>query len=263
MNPASPNPASVVILTRTHSAYGGMVLDSALRSGLSIRGVVLQRWGFREKFRRLLALMRQFGVLGVLVARSIEMLDGFVLNRGGWRRSAERVATEHQVPTWIVGLLNSEETLLSLQALSPDLILLAGVGIIGAPIIRCAKLGVLNGHSGTVPRYRGNYVVRWALLEEAPVGLTVHLVDEGVDTGDVLLAEPLEVPPTRSLRRVESLADEGRARLLVEGAVRYLSGQAKPVPQNDPPSGPSYGFMPLGKLLRTYRNLWRRGRNPR
>ncbi|RJQ30970.1 MAG: methionyl-tRNA formyltransferase [Peptococcaceae bacterium] len=66
--------------------------------------------------------------------------------------------------------------------------------IIHKPLMNTASLGFINCHAGKLPRYRGRNVINWAIINnEKEIGLTIHYVDEGIDTGDIILQETLPV----------------------------------------------------------------------
>jgi methionyl-tRNA formyltransferase len=75
-----------------------------------------------------------------------------------------------------------------LAEIGPDVIAVFGTGVIKAPVIRLARRAILNLHTGLSPIYRGSDTIFWALHNEEPqhVGVTVHLLDEGVDTGAII-----------------------------------------------------------------------------
>ena len=82
--------------------------------------------------------------------------------------------------------INSEETISKLQEITPDFMILAGTGIIKAPMLQISRIGVLNCHPGILPRYRGCTCVEWAIHEDQPVGASCHFVTEEIDAGDIL-----------------------------------------------------------------------------
>lgn len=66
--------------------------------------------------------------------------------------------------------------------------------ILCRPIIESAPLGFINCHAGKLPSYGGRNVINWAVINnEKEIGLTVHYVDEGIDTGDVILQRVLPI----------------------------------------------------------------------
>lgn len=66
--------------------------------------------------------------------------------------------------------------------------------ILRQPILESAPLGFINCHAGKLPFYRGRNIINWAIINnETEIGLTVHFIDEGIDTGDILLQRTLRV----------------------------------------------------------------------
>jgi methionyl-tRNA formyltransferase len=74
-----------------------------------------------------------------------------------------------------------------------DLFIHAGAGILRKPLLAVPRLGTLNTHMGLLPRYRGMNVAEWAALEGEPVGVTVHLLDSGIDTGPIIATREVAV----------------------------------------------------------------------
>lgn len=64
-----------------------------------------------------------------------------------------------------------------------DLLLNTGGEILRSGIIRAPRLGILNAHMAGLPEYRGMNVMEWSLFHRRPIGVTVHFIDEGIDTG--------------------------------------------------------------------------------
>lgn len=93
--------------------------------------------------------------------------------------------------------VNSEAVRQALGTWEPELIVLHGTRIVGQKTLRCVAAPWLNLHAGITPRYRGVHGGWWALAEQAveDFGATVHVVDEGVDTGAVLAQERITPEP--------------------------------------------------------------------
>src|SRR5437660_4737766 len=87
-----------------------------------------------------------------------------------------------------VPFYNSGTGLQLLQSLAPDVITVYGTNVIKASVIALPRLGILNMHTGISPEYRGSDTVFWPLYDERPewIGVTVHLLDEGIDSGPIL-----------------------------------------------------------------------------
>lgn len=67
--------------------------------------------------------------------------------------------------------------------------------IVPEEILELPRIGVVNLHPAYLPYNRGWHTPSWAILEETPIGATVHFMDSGLDTGDIVTQERLEVRP--------------------------------------------------------------------
>lgn len=87
-----------------------------------------------------------------------------------------------------VGSVNSKPCRDALRELNPDVVAVYGTRIIRRETLRAVRAPFINYHAGINPKYRGQHPGYWALVDGDPehAGVTIHLVDEGVDTGPVL-----------------------------------------------------------------------------
>jgi hypothetical protein len=115
-----------------------------------------------------------------------------------------------------------------LRRLRPDLVVLVGADLVPTSMLEVPPLGTINPHYGLLPAYRGMNVTEWSLYRGDPVGVTVHLVDSGVDTGPILLREEIALHPGDTLFSLRRRHQELAARLLVEAAVQLLEASARP-----------------------------------
>jgi phosphoribosylglycinamide formyltransferase-1 len=87
---------------------------------------------------------------------------------------------------------------------SPDLVVVNGTTILKAPLIELFPQRIINVHVGITPEYRGTHGGFWALYngEKEMAGVTVHLIDKGIDSGDILYQEKVTVAPEDTLRGI-------------------------------------------------------------
>ena len=91
-----------------------------------------------------------------------------------------------------------------------------GGGILKLPFINAAEGRILNAHSGPLPEIRGMNACEWSLLLGLPTEMTIHVIDQGIDTGPVLETIPIEVEPGDDVETLRSKC----AVLGVEGLLR-------------------------------------------
>ena len=93
------------------------------------------------------------------------------------------------------GSINSTDSLEVLRRFEPDILIsIAGNEIYRRPLLDLAKFGCLNLHTGMLPKYRGLMPTFWALKNnEEEIGVTVFQVDEGIDSGPILVQKSINV----------------------------------------------------------------------
>jgi methionyl-tRNA formyltransferase len=126
-------------------------------------------------------------------------------------RSLRDVAKFYGFPVAICRDQNSASSITRLREWTPDLIVFTGGNILRQPLLQVPRLGVLNVHLALLPEIRGMSTPEWSLLNNIPVGVTIHFIDAGIDTGPIL--QRYEYPDAA---RCESLPDL-RNRLIAFG----------------------------------------------
>ncbi len=101
-------------------------------------------------------------------------------------KNLKQVAHAYRFPVAITRDQNSPRAIASLKAWAPDLIVFTGGNILRKEVLAIPRLGVLNIHLGWLPQIRGMSSPEWSLLSSAPVGVTIHFMDSGIDTGAIL-----------------------------------------------------------------------------
>ena len=100
---------------------------------------------------------------------------------------------------YFVKNFNDPECEQILKKIKPELIVLGGATILKENIINIPPKGIINAHPGLLPGYRGNHVIPWAIYNNDPVGVTVHYINKGVDTGDIIARGELPIAPLDNL----------------------------------------------------------------
>jgi methionyl-tRNA formyltransferase len=122
----------------------------------------------------------------------------------------------------------------ALRALAPDLQVVVAYGqILPRAVIDLAPRGTINVHSSLLPRYRGAAPIHWAIVNgETETGVTTMMIDEGLDTGPLLLSRATPIGADETTPELEArLAVLGGA-LLVETIEGLARGTVSPIPQD-------------------------------
>ena len=144
------------------------------------------------------------------------------------------IVEKYQIPVAQPERLKNQEFLDYFRNLSPDLVAVSAFGqLLPGEIIRAPRMGCINVHPSLLPKYRGAAPINWALIRgEVKTGVTIMLMDEGMDTGDILTQEDTMIEPTETFGKLnDRLADMG-ARLLLKTIDMILKGNASRTPQD-------------------------------
>ncbi len=114
--------------------------------------------------------------------------------------------------------IKNAEFIKSINKLSPDVIVVVAYGkILPSEILTIPRLGCVNLHASILPKYRGAAPINWAIINgDNTTGVTTIKMDEGMDTGDILLQKEMEIENEDTAETLSmKLANTG-ANLLVE-----------------------------------------------
>lgn len=120
-----------------------------------------------------------------------------------------------------------------LHKLKPEMIIVAAYGqILPKTVIDFPPLKCLNIHPSLLPKYRGAAPINWAIIRgETITGVTIMLMDEGMDSGDILLQQKTEIKPGETFGELHDRLAVVGADLLTEAIDQVAAGIASPKPQ--------------------------------
>lgn len=146
------------------------------------------------------------------------------------------LAQSQGIPVWQPTRLRQDEAVLTaLEALAADVFVVVAYGqILPLRVLQMPRLGCVNVHGSLLPAYRGAAPIQWAIANgESETGITTMLMDEGMDTGAILLKAKVPIGPEQTgLELTAQLAQLG-AELLVETLLKLEKGELTPIPQEE------------------------------
>lgn len=177
------------------------IVFNALNKKYNVEKVILELKEPLKKFTK--RRINRLGVLTVIGQFLFQIFIVKLLHLTSQKRLKE-IINNNQLNTenipsekiFNVQSINSNDTLNILKKLNPDLIVINGTRIISKKILRGVNCKLINIHAGITPMYRGVHGAYWALVNNDALnsGVTVHFVDEGIDTGNII--EQKQVIPT-------------------------------------------------------------------
>jgi methionyl-tRNA formyltransferase len=146
----------------------------------------------------------------------------------------KRLALELSLPVYQPERLREPEVVSRLRETAPEVIVVVAYGqILPASVLSIPEKGCINLHGSLLPSYRGAAPVQWAVIHgQKETGVTTMFMDEGLDTGDILLQRRVPLPEEITAGELYSwLAQEG-SELLLETLRQMESGVLQRTPQD-------------------------------
>ena len=143
-------------------------------------------------------------------------------------------ALELGIPVYQPDRVRSEDFLDIFRKISPDMVILVAFGqILPEEIIRFPRLGCLNVHPSLLPKYRGAAPINWPIINgDRKTGVTIMLMDEGVDSGDILLQEETDIDADEIFDDLHEKLSTMGAELLIRTVKGVIDGTISGAPQD-------------------------------
>lgn len=146
-----------------------------------------------------------------------------------------RRAKENHIPVELSSNINSEEFIDRVKRYDSELFVSMSFNqIFKTEMINLPKFKTINCHAGKLPFYRGRNILNWALInDEKEFGITVHYLDEGIDTGDIILQEVYPITEEDDYHTLLNRAYDGCADVLYRAMKMIQNEEVKTIRQND------------------------------
>ena len=232
---------NLVILTNNNSSYGKRAIQHFTEAGIEISAIVV----IRQPLRYYLTL---FGY----IKRRVGLIDAILFSLKELMQSDERELKSFRYESYCDNVFftngtNSTESETRIRKLQPDILFLAQTGIVRKNIHSLAKIGTLNAHPGVLPDYRGIDCFKWAVLngDYDKIGASLHWVNSGVDTGNIISSKACEVINTADFKSVEERLYLEGIKLATDFLIQFRDGNVDIGEPQQRESGTQYFKMPL------------------
>ena len=147
----------------------------------------------------------------------------------------KQTALAHGLAVFQPATLRNGAAAENIRALAPELIVVVAYGRLLPPeVLAIPPRGCINLHVSLLPQYRGAAPVQWAVINgDKRTGVSIMYLDEGLDTGDILRTEPIEIGENETSGELFARVTETGVRTLLAAIDEIAAGTARAVPQED------------------------------
>jgi folate-dependent phosphoribosylglycinamide formyltransferase PurN len=241
----------ILFLGNSHNDLSTSCLAAVARSGHDVTVVAIDDF-VGSRLTVLQSVLKARGPMFVLrkVAERLRSQLELMLVRAGLRRQAvgsrAAIAATHRLPVIHGRNPNAPEFIARVRAARIDLIVVAGFNrILKGDLIRTPPLGCINVHPSLLPKYRGPDPCYWVLHNrEAVSGVTVHVITEKIDAGDIIAQREFPIDAGESEQSLRAKATRVAGELLLDTLPALARGTAARIPQDE--AGATYqSFRPV------------------
>lgn len=226
----------ILVITEEDEFYLPLSIDYLLKHcGRDIVEVVCARNPLLpSKFKAVRKFFNAFGFgpilsQGIRVAKA-KTLDTFpLLNFTNRYYSVKRVCEAYSIPYSHSMNINKPDFLQHCRDMNIDLIAsVSPTQIFKENLINLPKHGCINIHTAQLPKYRGLYPTYWAMAcGEKVVGVSIHYIERGIDTGRIIFQDDVEIPPNTTLDYMLRITKLKGAELLVKAIKQITEGKVQ------------------------------------
>jgi methionyl-tRNA formyltransferase len=241
-----------VIFFGTTGAFSSPPLMALLQAGYDVRAVVLAAMDRAAPIRR------------IPIAKATTRGRALPLLASPQGKNVVALATERAIPVWEAGDLRARETHERLAEHTPDALCVACFAYtLPKALLLLPRLGALNVHPSLLPDNRGPDPLFWTFWRgDEATGVTIHLMDERLDTGSILAQQGELVPDGMTEVALQARLASLGGELLVQSLSALVDGSSDPQLQDDSqatafpwPSEEDYVVTPAWSARRAYRFL--------
>lgn len=147
----------------------------------------------------------------------------------------KELAVSLNIPVYQPRRVKEAEFIEILRELNPDVIVVAAFGqILPKAVLDLPRYGCINVHASLLPRYRGAAPIQWSIIDgEEKTGITIMCMDEGLDTGDMILKEEVSISPKETFGSLHDKLAAVAGPLLLKALKALEEGTAVRTKQRD------------------------------
>ena len=243
-----PDKLRVFLLAYPDNPVGRVFLNTFLKYKVPIAGVIVEEKKGKKNWTRLKKKIHKDGFFTAVK----RMLQVYFLKMT--KQNIVSLSEKNGIDVYRVNKFNSKSCEELLRTLNIDLFAIVSAPILKEYVFTKARLGCLNAHPGWLPKYRGLGGNAYAVQNGDLPGVTVHFIDAGIDTGNIIVREKLSIRPRDTIARINDRA-MARGAEIMAGVIHRIKEQKLVMPKIEESQGEMYYAMPYSTVKKLNKKL--------
>jgi methionyl-tRNA formyltransferase len=238
----------IFLLAYPDNPVGRVFLKTFLKRKIPVQGIIVEEKNRKVNWDRFIKKVNKDGVFTALR----RVLQVYFLKLTGL--NIVSLAKRNGLEVHSVGKFNSIACTALMKSLDIDLLTIASAPILKEEVFKNAKVGCLNAHPGWLPKYRGLGANAYCILNGEKPGVSIHFLDDGIDSGMIIAREKIKIRPRDSIAKINDRAMIRGAELMADVIHQFQEGNLE-LPEIDEPQGKLYRSMAYARAKKLNKSI--------
>tara|TARA_B100000242_G_scaffold285421_1_gene249861 strand:- start:322 stop:1080 length:759 start_codon:yes stop_codon:yes gene_type:complete len=240
---------NIVLIGNSKNKFTLTILREFLKSNINVKAYISIDQGYKYNFYLFKTVLKNIGFYGTVISTFIRFKNQML--QQSFKSLEKQINFEsNNIEKLTVKGANSVQMQDLLESLQVDLLIIGNTGIIKNNILTIPSIGTLNAHPGILPQYKGLDSIYWASYQKdfENIGVTVHFVDEGIDTGNIISKTYVNFENEKNISKAYRKLLRLSSEVLADATLEIIdSGNIKTISNQN---GNYYSKIPIRKYFK-------------
>lgn len=240
---------NIVLIGNSKNKFTLTILREFLKSNIDVKACIFIDQGYKYNLYLFKTVLQKIGFYGTVISTFIRFKNQIA--QPSFKSLEKQIDFEsNNIKQLKVRGANSIQMQDLLESMEVDLLVLGNTGIIKKNILTIPSIGTLNAHPGILPGYKGLDSIYWASYhkEFENIGVTVHFVDEGIDTGNIISKTYVNFENEKNISRAYRKLLQLSTKVLADAALKIIDNKNTETISNE--NGNYYSKIPIKKYFK-------------
>ncbi len=240
---------NIVLIGNSKNKFTLTILREFLKSNIDVKACIFIDQGYKYNLYLFKTVLEKIGFYGTVISTFIRFKNQ--ITQPSFKSLEKQIDFEsNNIKQLTVRGANSIQMKNLLESMEVDLLVLGNTGIIKNNILSIPSIGTLNAHPGILPEYKGLDSIYWASYHKdyENIGVTVHFVDEGIDTGNIISKTYVNFENEKNISKAYRKLLRLSTKVLVDAALKIINNKNIKTISNE--NGNYYSKIPIKKYFK-------------